>query len=258
VSERSLTALVDEAEEWGPLEWWRLELRSLADVPFAQRTLVMLAPKEAVRAEYRGISAGSCLQSLAYMFLLVAPLVGAAAMLVWLLSDDSFGFPLAFAGILTLISLPVTAWSELQHRRYPRAVAKSALRSNTLMHVIPGAATVLIALTAGRDQLDGGAWVWIAVIALDMVVYIAILVRGNTVAAGPQNPHDNVDQSVREIPADKLRDIMAERNAAIDRLAERGRVSEAVAEEARATAPGRLALTLAPEAGSDFYRPDQA
>lgn len=258
MSERTLEALVDETDEWGPLQWWRLELRSFVEAPRAQHTLVVLAPKEAVRAEHPGVSAGSCLQSLAYMFLLIAPLVGAAAMLRWVVGGSAYDFPLAFAGILTLISLPITGWSQLQRRRFPRAVARSALISNTLMHVLPGLFTVTIALTAGRELLDGGAWVWVAVIVADVIIYAANFVRGNTIAGGPQNPIDNVDQSITEIPAEQLRQIMADRDGAIDLLLQRGRISAAEAAEARATAPGHLALTLAPEAGSGYYRPDSA
>ncbi|WP_395244121.1 hypothetical protein ACGGZK_18665 [Agromyces sp. MMS24-K17] len=257
-TDRTLTALVDGAETWGPLQWWQLELRSFRRAPTAHHALMVLAPKDAVRSERPGITAGSCLQSLAYMFLLVAPFLGAAAMLEWLPGRDSYDFPLAFAGILTLISLPVTGWSELQRHRHPRAVAKSALRSNTLLHIVPGAVTLLIGLTAGGDLLDAGAWAWIAVIAIDVAIYLAILMRGNTTAGGPQNPHDNVDQAMTEMPAEQLRDILAERNAAIDRLVERGHIDPAVGAEARATAPGRLALTLAPDAASDYYRPDRA
>jgi hypothetical protein len=257
MTDRTLTTLVDEVDEWGPLEWWRLELRSFFEAPRVQHTLVLLGPKEAMRAEYRGVSAGSCLQSLSYMFLLVAPAVGAAAMLIWMLSGDSYGFPLAFAGILTLLSLPVTGWSELQRRRFPRAVAASALRSNTLMHVVPGIVTVLIALTAGRELLVDGAWAWIAVILANVVIYVAIFVRGATIKDGPQNPHDNVDQSITEIPAEQLRRIVDERNGAIDRLVAQGKIGAAAGERARQTAPGRLALTMAPEVGSAYYRPDQ-
>ena len=44
----------------------------------------------------------------------MVPLVGAAAMFRWVVGGSAFDFPLAFAGILTLISLPVTGWSELR------------------------------------------------------------------------------------------------------------------------------------------------
>ena len=257
MTEKNLSGLVEEAGEWGGIEWWRLELRSFADQPRVQHALVMLAPKEAVRAEYRRVSAGSCLQSLAYMFLLVAPLVGAAAMFRWLVGGSAFDFPLAFAGILTLISLPVTGWSELQRRRFPRAVARSTQRTTTLMHVIPGILTAVIALTAGRELLDAGAWVWLAVIAFDVVIFIAMYLRGNTIENGPQNPHDNVDQSVLEIPAARLTAIVSERDAAIDLLVREGKIGAAAGAEAQATRPGHLALTLAPEAGSAYYRPDQ-
>ncbi|WP_347978300.1 hypothetical protein [Microbacterium sp. ProA8] len=258
MSDRTLTSLVDETDEWGPLEWWRLELRSFARAPYAQHTLVMLAPKEAVRAEHPGISAGSCLQSLAYMFLLVAPLVGAAAMLRWVVGGSAFDFPLAFAGVLTLISFLATAWSQYQRFRRPRAVSQAGIRTTSLMHIVPGLFTALVAITAGRELLDGGTWVWLVVVLADVVAYAAILIRGATIKGGPQNPHDNVDQSMKEIPPSTLSEILAERDAAIDLLAARGKITPDVAAEARATAPGRLALTVAPEGGSAYYRPDQA
>jgi hypothetical protein len=258
VSDRTLTSLVDETDEWGPLEWWRLELRSFARAPYAQHTLVMLAPKEAVRAEHPGISAGSCLQSLAYMFLLVAPLVGAAAMLRWVVGGSAFDFPLAFAGVLTLISFLATAWSQYQRFRRPRAVSQAGIRTTSLMHIVPGLFTALVAITAGRELLDGGTWVWLVVVLADVVAYAAILIRGATIKGGPQNPHDNVDQSMKEIPPSTLSEILTERDAAIDLLAARGKITPDVAAEARATAPGRLALTVAPEGGSAYYRPDQA
>ncbi|HEY9306985.1 MAG TPA: hypothetical protein VIP82_04195 [Microbacterium sp.] len=258
MSDRTLTSLVDEVDEWGPVDWWRLELRSFVTTPYAQHALVVLAPKEAVRAEHTGVRAGSCLQSLAYMFLLVAPLVGAAAMLRWVAGGSAFDFPLAFAGVLTLISFLATAWSEYQRFRHPRAVSQSGIRTTTLMHIVPGLFTALIAITAGRELLGDGTWVWLVVILADVVVYAAILVRGVTIKDGPQNPHDNVDQSVKEIPPSTLSGIMAERDAAIDLLVARGKITADVGAEARATAPGWLALTLAPQAGSAYYRPDQA
>ena len=257
MTEKNLTSLLAETQEWGALEWWRLELRSFADEPRAQYTLVVLAPREAVRAEYRRVSPGSCLQSLAYMFLLVAPLIGAVAMFRWVIGGSAFDFPLAIAGTLTLISLPITGWSELQGRRFPRAVSRSSQRTNTLLHVVPGTVTAIIALTAGRELLDGGAWAWLAVIGLDVMIYVATYLRGNTPRNGPQNPHDNVDQAVREIPADRLTAIVSERDAAIDRLVRDRRISAASGAQAQATPPGHLALTLAPEVGSAFYRPDQ-
>lgn len=255
---RPLNDLVDETTDWGALEWWRLELRSFASAPFAQHSLVVLAPKEAVRAEHPGPSPRSCVQSLAFMYALVAPLIGAAAMFVWMLSGSVYDFPLVLAGVLTLISLPVTGWSELQQRRFPRAVAASAVRTTTILHVVPGVVSALIALTAGRELLGPGDWLWIAVIVADVAIHVAVFVRGNTVKGGPQNPHDNVDQSMTEIPAERLRQIMTERDAAIDRLVEQGKIDTATGQAARATAPGRLALTLAPEAGSAYYRPDQS
>lgn len=254
VSERSLNDLIDETDEWGGVEWWRLELRSFFEAPYVQRALVVLGPKEAMRAEYRRSSGASCLQALAYIFLLIAPLVGAVSMLVWIINSGDFDFPLAFAGTLTLISFLATGWSEIQRTRHPRAVSPSALRTTTFMHVVPGIVTALIALTAGREMLNGGAWGWIAVVLADVVVYAAIYVRGAKSTNGPQNSHDNVDQSIRELGEVAAVQIRVARDAAIDRLVKLGRIDAVAGDRARHAKLGHLGLTMAPEARSGYYR----
>lgn len=245
MTKRSLTELVDEASTWGPVDWWRLELRSFSLTP-AQRPLAVLAPAEAM-SEHRGITLGSFIQGLAYLFAVAAPVIAAAAMVRWLLGDTAYDFPLTFAGVLTLVSLLVTGWSELQRLRHPRASRASSVRTLALIHVIPGLLTALIALTAGAPFLAGGAWAWIAVIAADIVVHVAILVRGALPARGPQNDRENLEWSIREIAPGTLAEITERRDAAIRRLAERGLIDPATAARAAGTAPGALALTLAPE-----------
>lgn len=253
--EKDLSPLVDGSTAWGAVDWWRLELRGFADAPYVQSALARLAPKEAVSAERPRITAGSCLQGLAYLFLLAGPLIGAVAMLRWAIGGSAFDFPLAFAGMLTLLGLPVVAWSRFQAHRRPRAVARSAQRTNTLMHVIPGVATALIALTVGAPLLTAESWIWLTVIFVDVLVSTVLFLRGNVIKGGPQNPHDNVDQSISEVDPQVLERILAQRNAAIQRLLERDKVDAATAERARATRPGWLALTMAPEVGSDYFRP---
>ncbi|MDR7185150.1 hypothetical protein J2X85_002184 [Microbacterium trichothecenolyticum] len=242
---RSLTELVDEASSWTPVDWWRLELRSFSRTP-AQRPLAVLAPAEAM-SEHRGVTLGSFIQGLAYLFAVAAPVIAAAAMVRWVLGDTAYDFPLAFAGTVTLVSLLVTGWSELQRLRHPRASRASAVRMLALIHVIPGLITALIALTAGAPFLQGGAWVWIAVVAADIVVHVVILIRGPLPAGGPQNERENLQWSIREIPPGTLAEITARRDAAIRRLADRGLIEPGTATRALTTAPGELALTLAPE-----------
>ena len=222
MSDRTLTSLVDEADAWGPLEWWRLELRSFVKTPYAQHTLVLLAPKEAVRAEHPGISAGSCLQSLAYMFLLVAPLVGAAAMLRWVVGGSAFDFPLAFAGVLTLISFLATAWSQYQRFRPPRAV----FAGRDPHHLADARACPACCRGAHRHRRsapsccgDGTLRSRIVVLA-DVVVYAAILVRGATIKGGSADARTttSISDYVKEVPPATLSEIIAERDAAIDLL----------------------------------------
>lgn len=245
MSGRSLTELVDETKGWSAVDWWRLEMRSFA-LTAAQRPLAVLAPKEAM-SEHRGITLGSFIQGLAYLYAVAAPVIAAAAMLRWVLGDTAYDFPLAFAGWITLVGLVVTGWSEIQRLRHPRATRAAALRTLALIHAIPGAITALIALTAGREQLGDGTWAWLVVIAADVVVHIAILVRGPLPKRGPQNERENLEWSIREIPPSTLAEVMERRNAAISLLAERGLINSATESRALATAPGELALTLAPE-----------
>ena len=242
---RSLTELVDEASSWTPTDWWRLELRSFSRTP-AQRPLAVLAPAEAM-SEHRGVTLGSFIQGLAYLFAVAAPVIAAAAMVRWILGDTAYDFPLAFAGTITLVSLLVTGWSEMQRLRHPRASRSSAVRTLALIHIVPGLITALIALTAGGPFLAGGAWAWLAVIAADIVAHVVILIRGPLPARGPRNERENLEWSIREIPPATLAEITTARDAAIRRLADRGLIDTAAATRAADTPPGELALTLAPE-----------
>ena len=256
MSALSLTALIDEVDQWEPVHWWRLEIRSFDGAGSTQRNLAMLAPKEAVATEYRKVTAGSCLQAVAYMFALVAPTVGAITMVQWAMSGSRYDFPLNVAGILTLLTLLVTGWGELQERRHPRAATQSAVTSTVMLALVPSVITAIVALTAGRDYVVGGQAAWLIVIGAMIVVDIILLVRGPTRRGGPQNPHENVQQSIREIPAETLRGMVTRRDAAIALLSDRGLIDAETAARARATVPGELALTMAPEVGSAYYRPD--
>ena len=256
MSALSLTALIDEVDQWEPVHWWRLEIRSFDGAGYTQRDLALLAPKEAVATEYRKVTAGSCLQALAYMFASVAPTVGAVTMVQWAMSGSHYDFPLDVAGILSLLTLLVAGWSELQERRHPGAATRSSVTSTALLVLVPSVITAIVALTAGRDYLVGGQAAWLIVIGALILVGIGLLVRGPTRRGGPQNPHENVQQSIREIPAESLREMVTRRDAAIALLSDRGLIDVGTAARARATAPGELALTMAPEVGSAYYRPD--
>ncbi|WP_423494611.1 hypothetical protein IM711_03490 [Microbacterium esteraromaticum] len=80
---RPLAPLIEEAEEWTPLDWWKLEIRSFIVAPAVVRDLSIIAPQEAVQAEYTKITGASCLRSLSYLYAIVGPLVGAAMMIRW-------------------------------------------------------------------------------------------------------------------------------------------------------------------------------
>ncbi len=239
--------LVEEQAEWGVEEWWRLDLRLFADTPRVQHALVMFAPPAPRRHEYTRFELRYVVQSMAYLFGLIAPLIGAALMARWASTGawDS-EFPLAAAGILTAASLAVTAYSEVQARRYPRAASQAAVRQLTLMHIVPGAVTVIVALWLGGGLLSDGAWIWLAVIAIDVAVHIVQLVRGPVRPGGPQNLVDNVRVSVAELSDDERARLRIERGRAISRLRERGLIDDALAARADATDLGMTALTIAP------------
>lgn len=251
----SVHQLVDEAAAWAPENWWRLELRSFREAAATQRELALLAPREVATSEYRSITAASCLQGLAYIVSFAAPVTAAAAMIRWSLSGTAYDFPLGFAGILTLIALIVTVWSEIQERRHPRAASRSAVRTIAFLHIVPGLVTIAIALGAGERQIIDAGWWWLAVVGVDVLVYVVLTFLALRRTRGPQNPHENVQQSIREIPDAVVRDILSARDAAIARLLDRSLIDAATAARATATRAGELGLTMAPEVGSDYYRP---
>ena len=252
MTDKPLTELIDQRQEWAPEDWWRLELRSLQRAPMVQRDLALLAPKDAVRDEYTRVTAGSCLQSLAYLFSLIGPLIGAVAMIRWMWTDGRYDMPLGVAGMLTSIALLVSLYSAVREHRHPRAASMYAVLTASLMRIIPGVITLGIALTVGRPLLEeSGAW-WLAPIAVDIIAHVIMLIRGQTRPGGPQNPVENVQQGVTELAPALRGEITAERHGAIDLLRERGLITAEQAATAQATALGLLALTVAPEVKSDF------
>ncbi|UJP09171.1 hypothetical protein L2X99_12030 [Microbacterium sp. KUDC0406] len=117
--------LIEGAQEWTPTDWWRLELRSFIVAPTVVRDLAVLAPEEAVKDEYTKITAGSCLQSLAYLFSIAGPLVGAAMMIRWAWTQGArFDLPIVPAGVLTALALLVSLYGLIQERRHPRATSR--------------------------------------------------------------------------------------------------------------------------------------
>ena len=252
VTDKPLSALVDDAQEWTPVDWWRLELRSMQRAPLVQRDLALLAPKDAVREEYTRVTAGSCLQSLGYLFSLVGPLIGAVAMIRWMWVDGRYDMPLAIAGILTTIALLVSLYSAIREHRHPRAASLYAVLTASLMRIIPGVITGTIALTVGRPLLEqAGVW-WLLPIAVDVIAHVIMLIRGQTRPGGPQNPVENVQQGVHELSEDARIRIAQERSDVIDLLQERGLITPEQHRAAQAAPLGLLALTLAPEVQSDF------
>lgn len=106
---RPLEPLIEDAEEWTPTDWWKLEIRSFIVAPSVVRDLAIVAPQEAVQAEYTRITGASCLRSLSYLYSIAAPLIGAAMMLRWAWSGgDRFDLPIAPAGVLALVALLVS------------------------------------------------------------------------------------------------------------------------------------------------------
>jgi hypothetical protein len=245
VSERSPQSIVEQAEAWGAEDWWRLELRSFSKTP-AQRALAVIAPRE-VMSDHRGITPGSFLQGLAYLISIAAPVTAAATMLRWAVGGSSYDFPVVFAGAVTLIGLVITAWSEVQRYRHPRAVRPGALRMVAGIHIIPGVISLGIAFVLGNDLVSAEHWPWLLAIVLDIVVHVVSLLRGPVRADGPQNDRENLVWSLREIPPSTLEAIVDQRNSAIRRLAERGLIEGDTARRAEASAAGALALTMAPE-----------
>ncbi|MFV0408062.1 MAG: hypothetical protein ACK5LN_14790 [Propioniciclava sp.] len=255
---KPLTEMAEHAESWAPADWWRLELRSFQTAAIVQRDLALLAPQEAVHDEYRRVTAASCLQALAYLFALVGPTMGAVEMLGWALTDGRYDLPLAPAGVLTGIALAVTGYGLIRERQHPRALARSALVATSLTRMIPAAITSLIALTVGRPLLTGESLWWLMIVIADFLVHLVMLVRGATPRHGPQNPIENLQQAVDELPEPQRLTISADRNAAIDLLRDRSLIDAASHRRAITTAVGMLGLTMAPEVRSEYGRTPQS
>lgn len=244
---RSLTELVDAVETWTPMDWWRLEIRSLDAAPYVQSDLVVLAPPEAVKSEYTRVTAGGCIQGLSYLYLLVGPLIGAILMVRWALAGGGDGMPLTAAGVLTAIALAVTAYSEVQERRHPRAISARSAITIAALQVLPGVATALVALTTGRDQLgDGSGW-WLPVIAVEVVVHIVIAVRSQILPTGRAGLLENLRAGVTELDTATLDSLVARRSEALARLRERGLIDDPAHERAQHAPIAELGLTMAPE-----------
>ncbi|MBN8205073.1 hypothetical protein JF550_03765 [Microbacterium esteraromaticum] len=248
LTHRPLAPLIEEAEEWTPLDWWKLEIRSFIVAPAVVRDLSIIAPQEAVQAEYTKITGASCLRSLSYLYAIVGPLVGAAMMIRWAwTSGDNFDLPLATAGILTALALIVGVYGQVQEHRHPRAVTAGSLRTLALLHIIPAAVSLLLAATAGRSQLTGPDVLWIVVIAADALLHVVLLVRGPVRPGGPQNEVDNIRQGLTETPQHVLDEIQDRRRSAIELLRSRDLIDAGGAARANAAPMGELGLTMAPE-----------
>lgn len=255
VSARPLEPLVDDADEWDAVLWWRLELRALDDAPYVQRAVAVLGPKAAWEKEYGRPSAGGCLQTLLYVLSIAAPTAGAGSMLLWALRGEGGQMPVAFAGVASLLSVVITLVTEWVHRNRPRATAMAAVRKLYLAHIVPGVVTTVIAASAMLRDDTGGAvplW-WLVPVVADIAVYVGLWVRRATVTTGPRNPVENVEQTVREL-ADRERErLLAGRNGAVDRLLAQGKIDGEAASLAKLSALGMMSLTIAREERSTYY-----
>lgn len=254
MSRWSLDELIDQRESWAPEDWWRLELRLFRETAMVQHAVAMFSPQQARQQEYTKMTVGGLLQSFAYIFHLIGPLIGAALMIRWSWSGGySFNFPLATAGICTAISLCIAIYSAVREYRHPRAASRSAVWMLSLMHIVPSGVTAAIALSVDGQLLQDGSWWWLVVIAVDVVVHVVMLVRGPTRPGGPQNPVDNIYVAVGEL-APAQREVLANTRAlAIEKLHSRGLIDAELAVRANAAPLGMLALTVAPEVQSNFY-----
>lgn len=255
---RPLTPLVDEATEWGAVEWWRLELRSFDRAPRAQRTLALLGPKGAWTKEYGRPSVGGCLTTLVFLACLVAPVVAAAVMYQWWVEDDdSRVIPLVLAGQLMIASLIVTVHGVVVDIRRPRARLMSAVIKVGLVFLACDAVVVLIvvgAVNGGRFDAarDPSLW-WLLPFVVDAAIHVWSIARGATSEGGPQNPIENLVWTLREIEPEIQQRILRARNDAIIRLHGQEKVDDTTAQRALACDIGHLALTMAPEARSSYY-----
>lgn len=247
MNDKPLSGLVDDATSWELTDWWRLDLRSVRQSGMLQRSIAVLAPLEARRDEYTRVTAGSCLQTLAYLFALVGPLLGAIVMFRWTWAQEDFDMPLNVAGVLTAIALAIAVFSAVQEHLHPRASSLSAVLTISLMRIVPGAVTIWVALSLGRDLLGPGSWVWLAVVGADVLFHAVMLVRGPTRTGGPQNAIDNIQQGVDELSPQARAAILDERRSAIAVLAERGLIDQQTEARAQASAIGMLGVTMTRE-----------
>lgn len=251
---RPLEPLIDEATTWDAVLWWRLELRSLDDAPFTQRTVAVLGPKGAWEKEYGRPSVGGCLQTLLYVLSLAAPTAGAGWLLLWALGGGGGEAPVDVAGVASLLSVVITVVSEWVYRNRPRATAMAAVRKVYLAHIVPGLITIGIAVSGSlADSEAAGALWWLIPVVVDVLVHVALWVRRVTVKTGPRNPIENVEQSVRELTPAVRERVLAGRNAAVDRLLEQGKIDAETASRAKLSALGMMSLTVAGEARSSYY-----
>lgn len=255
MSPRTLDAIVDEGGPWGTTQWWRLELRAFDRAPSVQVALAVLAPKDAWTREHGRPSVGGCLQAFAYLVSLVAPTLGAGLVVGWAQQGARDVRALEVAGVLLLVSVLVTLYSEVRGRLQPRAVAIGAVRRVALAHLLPDAlALVVAAVVVASGTIDvATSLLWLTPFVVDAGLHVMTWLRGSTQPGGPQHPLDNVDRSVAELRPDRREAIARDLHAAIERLRATGRIDDELAARASACAPGRLALTIAPEGRSAYF-----
>lgn len=252
---RTLDALVDERGPWGTTQWWRLELRAFDRAPSVQASLAVLAPRDAWTREHGRPSVGGCLQTLAYLASLVAPTLGAVVVVGWAQEGARDADALEIAGVLLLVSVLVTLYSEVRGRLQPRAVAIGAVRRVALAHVVPDVVALVVAgvvVASGTAEIVPGL-LWLAPFVVDLGLHVMTWLRGATRPGGPQDPIENVDRAVAELAPDEREAIARDLRAAIERLRAAGRIDDELAARASACAPGRLALTVAPEGRSAYF-----
>lgn len=260
----TLTQLVEESETWGPVEWWRFELRSFAAAPGVQQQIGMLGPKGTHREFMRASTLG-CLNTLANMAAIVLPVLGAAMSVQWLARGATWDNPLQLVGIFSVIALLLALVGYGYELKRPRAVAMTAHMQITLVHIVPGLVSLFILGTrteglwqTGVDGFTGASVWWLLPIALDVLFHVFVLVRGNKPKGGPQNPLENVRWSIQEVDPELISTIVRERDIAIARLAQRQLIDENTAARARALPAGMLAWEMAPEVRSAYFTQDPA
>lgn len=255
---RALDELVDAATEWRPVDWWKLEIRSLDAAPLVQGDFVVLAPPEAVKSQYTKFSAAGCLQGLSYLFLLVGPLIGTILMVRWSMDGGGSGMPLVPAGVLTAIALAITVYSEIQAHLHPSSTTVRTVVSFVVLQVVPGLVTVFIALTASPEERVEGAVGWLLVIGVEMVLHVVIALRARIMPRGSSvGILEDIRSGVAELDSRAVHDLLARRADALHKLEERGLIDAATCERADAAPLGEMSWTIAPELAQQ-YRPDAA